>query len=181
MSLLATGLIEPKPLDDELIAGNAMGNEEVGDRAGPLGTQRNVDAFGAGIVGVAVDRGVRVRTRLELVCHLGQDLLVGGVKLNPSVAKVTGPPVTALMAACKSAHGAGPGVVGGSGGGRCGRPVNHKVVNDIQMRPGVLAARSIVFFWSVDAAVPARVTVSPLTVRVEIGDRRAVFENRPRI
>src|ERR1700722_17585869 len=94
--------------------------------------------------------------------------------LNPSLAKLIGPPVTALMADCKSTHdtGAGGGGDAGGGGGGIGGgtgAVTTSLPTTFRFDQVCVASCSTVFFWSCEAAVPAKVMVSPLTVRLKSG------------
>ena len=85
-ALLQANLNYQKDLNEvaAIVAQKFAGRDkEIGDGLGSLGTQRDVNRVCAGIVGVAVDRRVRVRTYLELVCHLSQNLLVGRSQVDP--------------------------------------------------------------------------------------------------
>src|ERR1700758_3917502 len=87
--------------------------------------------------------------------------------LNPSLAKVIGPPVTALMAGCKSTHDTGAGGGGGGGIGGGTGALTTSLPTTFRFVQVCVASRSTVLFWSCEAAVPAKVTVSPLTVRLK--------------
>src|ERR1700739_223449 len=89
--------------------------------------------------------------------------------LNPSLAKLIGPPVTALMADCKSTHATGAGGGGGAGGGIGAGTgaLTASLPTTFRFDQVWVASCSTVLFWSCEPAVPANVMVSPLTVRLK--------------
>ena len=64
-----------EPVRGDAVASDALRNQEVGDRLGPVPAQRNIDRVIAGVVGITIDRDARPWAGLQLVCHLSQHLL----------------------------------------------------------------------------------------------------------
>src|SRR6201999_2449008 len=76
-AIVGDGAGRTKPLDGHTIAADTMGDKEISDSLGSRITQRNVEAVVTRTVGVAVDRGVRTRTSVELGRDLSQGLFLG--------------------------------------------------------------------------------------------------------
>src|ERR1700733_14193152 len=90
---------------------------------------------------------------------------MAGVKSTPFCPKVMEPRAKVLIAAARLLHDDAA-AVGGAGDVVALTLRLSTIFRLDQMR---LASLSMVFFWSVDAAVPAKVMVSPLTVRLKSG------------